>query len=147
MLIKYKGHTSEILTDLCIELGIAVNLNVAENILKQFFTLSFKDLNTEKSIDLLINLPPFLKPFHSRSNTTLRSEFHNDNLLKVSFEKEKQSDEICTYLFSHSKSQSTIDAIIKILKKYIQPTNLSVVYSYMPERFFFTNTIVSRIAV
>ena len=67
-MIKYKGTTSNLLTDLSLELGNAVNLSQSEHLLLQFFQWLVQDLSTEQKVQLICSLPIHLKPFCAGSN-------------------------------------------------------------------------------
>lgn len=68
-MIKYKGVTSNLLTDLSLELGNTVNLNQSEHVLLQFFQWLVQDLSTEKKVQLICSLPVHLKPFCTGTNS------------------------------------------------------------------------------
>ena len=114
-MIKYKGQTAAILTDLSRELNRPVNLKESEMILAGFFHNSLQQAGIEKSIQLLTNLPPFLKPFYflSREDGVPVSE-----------------------LFSEKLFSSTNKAVMKVLEKYINPANLAAIYACLPENLF-----------
>jgi hypothetical protein len=115
MLIKYKGTTSAILKDLSLELKSHVDLKLSEDILKAFLGTVLKEISTEKSIELISNLPPSLKPFCNLS---------------------RQNPYPSWELFYSSQESQTIASIMKVLEKYISPDKLANVYSCFPETLF-----------
>lgn len=115
MLIKYKGNTSSLLTDLSLELKIPVNLKASESILQVFFEKIMKELSLEKSIDFISDLPPCLKPF--------------------CFVPCKESLSYQDF-FSKNNTSFTIQSIMKVLEKYIQPEKQAKIYSFFPEALF-----------
>lgn len=115
MFIKYKGTTSALLKDLALELRMPVDLKASEEILKAFLGKVAAEIGDDKSIELICCLPPAVKPFCSPSYKGTAKE--ND-------------------LFSTTKKSHTINSIMKVLEKYIQPENLAKVYSCFPETLF-----------
>lgn len=125
MFIKYKGNTGSLLKDLCLELRLPVDLKKSEHILKAFFTMALNHLDEEKSIQLIISLPSFLKPF-----CTTRKEKAETELRLTA------SSEGCFDLFVKSKISSTITGIFKTLEKYVPAEKLATIYSCFPEEIF-----------
>src|SRR4051794_17900517 len=114
MLIKYKGNTSSLLRDLALKLNLPVNMKVSEEVLKAFFQIIFKDLSSERTIEVISILPACIKPFCQKSKETmLRSE--------------------CLILFSQSKQKATILTIFLVLEKYVPGEKLENIYSLFPE--------------
>lgn len=126
MLIKYKGNTSLLLTDLSLELKIPVNLKVSENILQEFFEKILQELSLERSIEFICHLPPHLKPFCK---------------LPV---KEDRPDH---GFFSYPKISSTIKAIMKVLEKYIRPERLAKIYLCFPDNLFINSVCLKKEAL
>ncbi|WP_018342342.1 hypothetical protein [Cytophaga aurantiaca] len=111
-MIKYKGITSNLLTDLSLELCSAVNLNYSEHMLLKFFQWIAHDLSTEKKVALICLLPVHLKPFCTETNFPKQT-----TTLSVS---------------SHSlKKTNTI--ILAVLKKYMTEDTFHLICSYLPE--------------
>jgi uncharacterized protein (DUF2267 family) len=112
MIIKYKGYTSDLLTDISLELGNTVDLKTSEIILKTFFQRILKDLSIEKTIEILSSLPTHLKPFCLKS---------------------KENQAIEHALFQTSKVEITNKIIFQVLNKHISSERISVIYSCFPE--------------
>lgn len=122
MCIKYKGTTSQLLTDLSQELKKPVDLKLSEAIMSNFFRRALKDMSLEKSIEIVSQLPSSLKPFcHSKNEyQAYQSYFANDQL------------------------NNTIEAVFKILIKYVPAEKLAVIYSCFPESLFISNTKIKK---
>jgi len=125
-MIKYKGVTSNLLTDLSLELGNTVNLNQSEYVLLQFFQWLVQDISTEKKVQLICSLPVHLKPFCT--GTTVHKKTSTSSPPTRPFKKNLQS-------------------ILSILKKYMHketfflmcdclPDSISVKHSTLPEKVF-----------
>lgn len=144
-MIKYKGNTSVVLKDLCDELKIPVNLKTSEAILKYFFLTTYAELNMEKSIELISNLPTCLKPFYlTRKSYTKTIE---DNQVSVTLTSRKDTEDAINHLFSSGKLQSTTSCIIKTLQKHVPESNMKVVLSLTAEDFLFNTPSIHKIAV
>ncbi len=105
-MIKYKGHTTNLLSDLSLELGHAVDLKQSENVLGNFFHYVLKEISIEKNIELLSLLPAFIKPFC-----------------------QKQPDQPATLAKTESK---VTQAVLRVLSKYIPAEKLQSVYACFP---------------
>lgn len=134
MLIKYKGQTSAVLTDLCIELKISVDLKTSEEALKTFFRLVMQELDSEKAIGLISKLPTFLKPFCHIPKKPFRN---NENEIKVDFTSTEKFNPLCARLFTREKMKATIKAILKVMDKYLPLETLIYIYSCFPETLFY----------
>lgn len=146
-MIKYKGNTSALLKDLCIELNIPVNLKHTEEILKHFFDTAFANVDTEKSIQLMTNLPACLKPFYRIPKSNSYIQKLNGNHLQVSFKAEKDFTETYGHLFTPNKISATTKSIIHVLDKYIPATNLAIVLTLIPEQYFYERPVYTKVAV
>lgn len=111
-MIKYKGVTSNLLTELSLELGSSVNLNQSEGVLLQFFQWLVQDLSTEKKVQLICSLPTHLKPFCTEKNYRNKST--------ASF--------IPTQTF-----KKTGTSVLTILKKYMPADAFLLMCSCLPE--------------
>ena len=111
-MIKYKGVTSNLLTELSLELGSAVNLNQSERVLLQFFQWLVQDLSTEKKVQLICSLPTHLKPFCTGKN--------GQNKTTASF--------IPTQTFKKTRT-----SVLTILKKYMSTDAFHLMCSCLPD--------------
>ncbi|MBC7451977.1 MAG: hypothetical protein H7259_10850 [Cytophagales bacterium] len=112
-MIKYRGITSDLLTDLSLELGRSVNLKQSELVLIGFFNTVKKDISTDNTIQILTYLPIHLKPFCGIAQKMI------------------QGEDVPTII-----NQQTILAVFNILEKYIPEHTLVHIYSCFPEKLF-----------
>ena len=111
-MIKYKGVTSNLLTDLSLALGNAVNLNQSEHTLLQFFQWLVQDLSTEKKVQLICSLPVHLKPFCTGTNTQKKA---------------------VASLSSTRPFKKNLQTILSILKKYMPGDTFYLMYGCLPD--------------
>jgi hypothetical protein len=111
-MIKYKGITSNLLSDLSLELGTAVNLSHSELVLLQFFKWIVSDLSTEKKVHLICNLPVHLKPFCT----------------EIHYQKKTNAAIIPTQAL-----KKTHTSVLNILKKYMPADSFILMCSCLPE--------------
>ena len=111
MLIKYKGNTSILLTELSLEIKNQVDLKFAETVLKYFFYTFLKDSTLEKSIELVTSLPIHLKPFCQKKHATIEIEHE---------------------LFDSKNIKKTMKVIFKIFEKHLPAEKYPVIYSCVP---------------
>ena len=114
-MIKYKGRTSRMLSDISLELTGKVDLRTSEIILKGFFQRILKEVSKEKNIEILCSLPAYLKPF---------------------CEKPKEIREIEHTLFHSNKSAHTLQSIFKVLEKYVSKENHETLSKCIPSILF-----------
>ncbi len=105
-MIKYKGHTANLLSDLSLALGHNVDLKRSELVLGSFFQAALNKISMDKNIELLSLLPSFIKPFCQK-----RPEWETS--LK-------------------DMESGTTEAIIRVLTKYIPAETLPSVYACFP---------------
>lgn len=111
-MIKYKGITSNLLSDLSLEISSAVNLSHSEQALLQFFQWITHNLDTEKKVALICLLPVHLKPFCTETN----------------FPKQAATSFFNSYAF-----KKTHPAILAVLGKYMTEDAFHLMCSYLPE--------------
>lgn len=125
-MIKYKGVTSNLLTELSMELSNTVNLNQSEHTLLQFFQWLVQDLNTEKKVLLICTLPVHLKPFCTGTN----------------YQKKNTHSVVTTRPF-----KKNLQSILRTLKKYMSedafllmsrslPDTTALTFLTLPEKVF-----------
>lgn len=122
-MIKYKGVTSNLLTELSLELGSAVNLNQSEHVLLQFFQWLVQDLSTEKKVHLICSLPTHLKPFCTGTN---------------SYKKMTAS------LIPVHTSKKTCTRILTVLKKYTSEDVFLLMCSCLPDTTFLKSSTLQE---
>ena len=111
-MIKYKGITSNLLTELSMELSNTVNLNQSEHILIQFFQWLVQDLSVEKKVQLICTLPIHLKPFCTATN----------------YPKTRITSATITRPF-----KKNLQSILTILKKYMPVDAFLLIGIYLPD--------------
>jgi hypothetical protein len=111
-MIKYKGITSNLLTELSMKLSNTVNLNQSEHILIQFFQCLVQDLSTEKKVQLICTLPVHLKPFCTAS------KYHKTRIASVTVTR---------------PFKKNLQSILTILKKYMSEDAYLLMCNYLPD--------------
>lgn len=111
-MIKYKGHTVSLLSDLSLEFGPTVDLKQAEYVLGHFFQYVLKEMSIEQTIELLSLLPVFIKPFC-----------------------QKWSEPPASMPKAESKNNM---AVIRVFNKYIPAEKLRLVYACFPSSIWET---------
>lgn len=145
-MIKYKGQTSTLLTDLCRELNISVDLKASEEILKSFFEMLLKELPADKAIDLICSLPACLKPFCSFQKKQVKD---HENGIRVNFLNAQEQSCYPSFLPGEAKTSIALKAILSVLTQYVSPAALSIIYTGIPEEIFYGIVVKksSKIAV
>lgn len=110
-MIKYKGVTSNLLTELSLELGNTVDLNQSEHTLLQFFKWLVQDLDTEKKVQLICSLPVHLKPFCTGTSVQKR---------------------MATTTYTARPFKKNMQSILSILKKYMSEETFFMMSSCLP---------------
>lgn len=111
-MIKYKGMTSNLLTDISLQFGTSVNLKQSEAILKHFFFWIAQHATVEEKVALICSLPTHIKPFCSITASEA---------------------EITAHLFCDSRVKKTILSVLMTLQKYIPASTFFKLCGSLPE--------------
>lgn len=120
MLIKYKGQTSTLLSELSIEMEKSVNLKAAETILSVFFYRILKTISLEAQIQIISSLPAHIKPFCNQ---------------------QPENNKTVEELFHPSKCTNTMQRTYKILEKYLPQDKQDIIHSSIPHCIVHGNSI------